>query len=144
MYVVFVAEEIDGNIVSFYHVLKEKREMKNSIVWFEVMGQNTDKLLPFYQEMFDWELEKAPDMNYHMLGDVEKGIPGGVGQVPQGTGWTTFYVNVESLDNSIASAERMGGKVLMPSTPLPDGANIAVISDPEGHPVGLFQAAANA
>ena len=118
--------------------------MKNSVVWFEVMGQDTDKLLPFYQEMFDWKLAAAPNINYHMLedADVKQGIPGGVGQAPQGTGWTTFYVNVESLDHSIACAERMGGKTLMPVTPLPDGASIAVISDPEGHPVGLIQAAA--
>ena len=46
------------------------------------------------------------------------------------------YVDVPSVGGSIEQVLALGGKVLMPATSLPD-TTIAVIADPEGHPVGL-------
>lgn len=115
--------------------------MKNPVVWFEVMGKDLAKLQGFYRELFAWPLEDVPEMPYAMMEKTPEGIPGGVGAAPEGPGWgTTFYVQVEDLKASLAQAEKLGGKVLMPPTKIPD-ATIAVIADPEGHPVGLTQPA---
>lgn len=50
--------------------------------------------------------------------------------------WTTFYLQVENIRASVARAEALGGKVLMPIMKIPEG-EIAVVADPEGHPVGF-------
>ncbi|MCB9639959.1 MAG: VOC family protein [Myxococcales bacterium] len=113
---------------------------KNPVVWFEVMGQDTDKLLSFYGEMFSWPLQPAPNasMEYHVLQRPEKGIGGGIGKMPEGAqGFSTFYVHVEDVQASLDRAQRLGGKVLMPLMTLPDGMKIGMFSDPEGHPVGV-------
>jgi uncharacterized protein len=107
------------------------------VSWFEVMGRDLDALSAFYGELFGWSLQRLPDMPYATSGCDQSGLPGGVGQAPEGSGWTTFYVKVEDVAAAIRRAEQGGGRVLMPPHTLPDGVTIAVIADPEGHPVGL-------
>ncbi|MEZ4236413.1 MAG: VOC family protein [Myxococcota bacterium] len=107
------------------------------VSWFEVMGQDTAALRGFYGELFGWKLQPLPEMDYAVTPEGWAGVPGGVGKAPQGPGWTTFYVKVDDVPAAIGRAEAGGGKVLMPPHRLPDGVTIAVIADPEGHPVGL-------
>jgi predicted enzyme related to lactoylglutathione lyase len=69
-----------------------------------------------------------------------RGIPGGVGATYPGTReWVTFYVETPDVTASLALAERLGGRVVMPRTVLPD-VTLGVFADPEGHAVGLVEA----
>jgi predicted enzyme related to lactoylglutathione lyase len=48
----------------------------------------------------------------------------------------TFYHRVPDLEDALLKARSLGSRVLVP--PTRHGATtIAVVSDPEGHPVGL-------
>jgi uncharacterized protein len=108
------------------------------IVWWEVTGQDHGKLEGFYGELFGWKLNRMDAMPYSLSECAQTGVPGGVGQAPAGPGWTTVYVGVDDIVASVAKAEKMGATVLMPITKLPD-TTIAVLADPEGHPIGLAQ-----
>jgi hypothetical protein len=110
--------------------------MENPVVWFEVMGQDPDKLRQFYGDLLGWRFDTANPMNYGMVAAGEGGIAGGVGQAPDGRGWTTFYTKVPDLEGALARAEQLGSAVLLPIQDLPD-TRIAVVTDPEGNPVGL-------
>lgn len=115
--------------------------MPGKISWFEVTGRDANKLRSFYKDLFDWSFAlDGPIADYGMVTPDQTGVPGGVGAAAQGEGWTTFYVDVESVEKSIDQALALGGKVLMPATQLPEG-TIAVVADPEGHPIGLSGAA---
>jgi predicted enzyme related to lactoylglutathione lyase len=50
--------------------------------------------------------------------------------------WVTFYTRVPDLDAAIAKARSLGSRVLVAPTQHGDSV-FAVVSDPEGHPVGL-------
>lgn len=113
--------------------------MKNEIVWFEVVGQDGNALRSFYQKMFDWPLQDGPEGYGMIMDDADAKVPGGVGKAQAGDGWTTFYVNVDDINESLEQAVKLGGKVVVPATELPM-TTIAVFTDPEGHPVGLAQA----
>ncbi|MEN8184856.1 MAG: VOC family protein [Myxococcota bacterium] len=106
--------------------------MTNPVVWFEVMGQDAAKLRSFYGELLGWEFQVDEAMDY---GVVEAGIAGGIGKTGNG-GWVTFYTQVPDLSATIARAKGLGSVVVVPETDLAD-VTIAVVSDPEGHPVGL-------
>ncbi len=114
---------------------------KNSVVWFEVMGRNTDKLMSFYGEMFSWPLKRsaAPGIEYYTTDKTADGIGGGIGKMPEGAGagYATFYVRVDDVKASLERGERLGGKVVMPAMKLPDGLEIGLLNDPEGHLVGV-------
>ncbi len=111
--------------------------MSNPVVWFEVMGQDADKLRRFYGELLGWKIDADNPMNYGMVAPGEGGIAGGIGQAPEGSrGWTTFYTKVPDLEEAMAQATALGSSVLLEIQELPD-TRIAVVTDPEGHPVGL-------
>ena len=115
--------------------------MPGTISWFEVLGRDAAKLRSFYKDLFDWsfQIDSSPDSamgDYGMVAEEQAKVPGGVGPAADGAGWTTFYVNVDSVGQSIEQALALGGKLLMPATQLPD-TTVAVVADPEGHPVGL-------
>ncbi len=115
--------------------------MAQPVIWFEVMGQNEETMKKFYGDMFEWSLDFDNPMKYAMLGCQEGSIPGGVGTSDKGSGWSTFYVKVDDIAASLQKATALGGAVIMPTYKTPDGGQIAVFSDPEGHPVGLVQTA---
>jgi predicted enzyme related to lactoylglutathione lyase len=112
------------------------------VVWFEVMGQDADKLRDFYGELLGWRFRTTPPRAYSELDRAEgsPGISGGIGQTGPGhPNWMTFYTRVPDLDAAIERARGLGSQVLMPPVRLAD-TTVAVVSDPEGHPVGLCTA----
>ena len=115
--------------------------MTNPVVWFEVLGNNGKALQEFYGSLFGWTYKVDP-MQYGMVEAGPRGIPGGVGQAgPNTRNWTTFYVETADVNAALATAERLGGKVVTPRTVLPD-VTLGVFQDPEGHIVGLVEAKA--
>jgi len=128
---------------------------QNPVVWFEVIGQDGDKLRSFYGELFGWRFQLAPTMNVGVVGrdgDERRGPAGAAGTGGPGGGlrgrvgqagpgqptWVAFYTQVPDLAEAIERARGLGSRLLLAPTPIPD-ATIAVVSDPEGHPVGLCQ-----
>lgn len=110
--------------------------MTNPVVWFEVLGQDADKLRSFYGELLGWKFDTDNPMNYGMVEAGKGGIAGGVGAAANGKGWATFYTKVPDLEAAVRQAEKLGSSVLLPVTELPD-TRIAVVSDPEGNAVGI-------
>lgn len=111
-------------------------------MWFEVLGKDGASLQQFYTRLFGWTMNADNPMKYGLVETNGRGIPGGVGTVlPNTRPWVTFYVESPDIATTLAEAERLGARVVMPVTTLPD-TTIAVFEDPEGHAIGLVQAPA--
>ena len=118
--------------------------MGNPVVHFEILGRDTRALHAFYKGAFAWELgAPLPDLNdYVMVTPTGGGIPGGIGRgMDDYPGHVTFYVEVPNLDAALARIEELGGTTMVPPDAIPSGPRIAMFRDPEGHVVGLVQAA---
>ena len=104
--------------------------------WLALLGQDADSLQAFYRELFGWcEVSSPP------RGTASQGAglrPNDAAVAYDGGGWTTLYVEVDNIHETLQRALERGGRQLVPVTQLPDVA-IAVIADPLGHPVGLSQ-----
>jgi uncharacterized protein len=116
--------------------------MAYPVTWFEVLAKDGDALRQFYGRLFGWKIDAD---NPHRYGLVDtgagRGIPGGIGQsTPATRPWVTFYVETPDIPASLAEAERLGGKTIMPRTVTPD-VTMAIFEDPEGHAIGLVEAA---
>ena len=115
--------------------------MANGVTWFEVAGKDRDALKSFYSQLFDWKLSDMEEMPYTGVEASDGGIPGGIGQAPDGhPGHVIFYVSVDDIDAALAKAESLGGKAKMGPMEIPAG-RIAHFSDPEGHTVGFWEQA---
>ena len=117
--------------------------MKHPVVWFEVLGEDGAKLQRFYGELFGWKIDANNAMKYGMVeaqaGGMQ-GIPGGVGGTYAGMRpMVTFYVETPEIGKTLAEAQRLGAKVVLPRKELPAGPPIALFQDPEGHLIGLVE-----
>lgn len=116
--------------------------MAHPVMWFEVLGANGNELRKFYEKLFGWKYEVLPGPDYGVVSTGDRrGIPGGVGRAAQGVGpWVTFYTETPDVTASLAKVTALGGRIVMPRTELP-GATVGVFEDPEGHVLGLVEAA---
>jgi uncharacterized protein len=120
--------------------------MAQPVVHFEVVGKDGDKTKAYYAELFGWEINSDNPMNYGLIeasqGSVGPGIPGGIGQGPEGyEGHITFYVEVPDVEAALAKAESLGGTRVMGPETIMEGVTLGQFLDLEGRVVGLTQAA---
>jgi uncharacterized protein len=121
-------------------------EMGQPVVHFEVIGKDGEKLRGFYSELFGWEIDADNQMNYGMVsrdGNVTEdgiGIGGGIGPAQEGSdGWLTFYVATDDVEGSLKKAEGLGATRVMGPMQVPEGPEIGLFNDPEGHLVGVVK-----
>lgn len=123
---------------------KRESRVKPSVVWFEVVGKDGAKLRSFYTNLFGWEIaESGTGMDYGLVAPANGGIGGGIGRSQDGgEGFVTVYVEVDDPAAYLATAEKLGGKTVVPPTEVP-AANLtfAYFTDPEGHLIGLSKGA---
>jgi predicted enzyme related to lactoylglutathione lyase len=129
---------------------------KNSVGHFEIYADKVDTLAQFYSSLFDWSIEKMPNMDYHWIKTTETdeqgmptkpgGINGGMIARPAGYGdraWVN-YVNVDSVDAAVAKATQLGAKVTKEKGAVPGMGWFAMFVDPEGNPFAVWQMDSNA
>ena len=119
--------------------------MTHPVMWFEVLGTDSERLRKFYGDLFGWTFDVIPQADYGVAktGDT-RGIMGGIGpSYPGMKSWVTFYTETPDVTASLATAQALGGKVVVPRTELP-GAIVGIFEDPEGHTLGLVEATAAA
>ena len=117
------------------------------VIHFEIPINDADRAVNFYKDVFGWKIEKWPGpMEYWLVktgDDKAPGINGGMmkrGNVQH----TTNTLGVDSVDASIASVTKAGGKLVMPKSAIPGVGYFAYCEDPEGNLFGLMQADTNA
>ena len=70
----------------------------------------------------------------------EHGIGGGLTSIPDGPrSMVTIYVMADDLEATLAKAESLGGKTMVPPTAIPNVGAFAWFSDPDGNCIGLFK-----
>jgi predicted enzyme related to lactoylglutathione lyase len=123
--------------------------MGQPVVHFEIAGKDAAKLQDYYSQLFGWEIDANNPMGYGLVpreGNVNAdgiGIGGGISAGPEGYGGhVTFYVEVPDADAAMAQAEQLGGTRMMGPMEVMDGLTIGLFTDPEGHVIGVTEAAA--
>jgi len=111
----------------------------NQVSWFEVTGEDGEKLRQFYGGLFGWKIDADNPMQYGVVEGADGGIGGGIGQAQNGGKQVTFYVSVDDPQAYLDKAERLGGKTIVPVTEIPNMATIAQLADPEGNVVGIVK-----
>jgi hypothetical protein len=112
-----------------------------TFVWRENVSTDPQRAQDFYTQLFGWEIEhfKAGEFEYPMIsanGQTHGGFP----SVPEGTPahWVGS-VQVESADDSIEKAKTAGAQVLAGPMDIPEIGRYAVLRDPQGAVVVVFQ-----
>lgn len=117
--------------------------MINPVVHIEIAGQDGEKLEDFYSRLFGWSIARrivGPGFPYGQIDTIAKSasVTGGIRHEPEGKAELVFYVEVDDLPAALAQAQELGATVRIPIITTPD-LTFAMITDPEGNPVGMIQ-----
>jgi len=109
------------------------------IVHVEFSADDPKAAGKFYAELFGWKTESMPEMNYVTF-EAEGGPGGGFNPLsePVKAGDVLVYVTTDDIEASLAKAESLGGKTLVPKTEISKIGWFGMFVDPTGNKVGLF------
>jgi len=116
--------------------------LPGTLVWFEVPAENIQRAQQFYRSLFGWDFTRLPGGKeyWHMNTHSGGGSPDGgmmQKQCPQHT--ITNYINVASVDASLARVAELGGKVVVPRTEVPGMGAFGICTDTENNTFGLWE-----
>jgi predicted enzyme related to lactoylglutathione lyase len=109
------------------------------IAHVEIPSTDLDRSKEFFKNVFDWEFK--PFGNGYFLFNNHQGIMAGlrkVEKVLQGD-CTVFHINVSNIDQVLETTKKSGGHIKTGKTTIPAMGWYAVIFDPDGNSVGLYQ-----
>ena len=126
--------------------------MSGRVVHFEVPFDDGERAAAFYREAFGWQLNAMPELNYTIVGSgptTDEGMPSEPGFInggmfsrsPDAPSGPVIVLDVESIDDTLATIERLGGSTAVPKSPVGDMGFAAYFTDPEGNVMGLWETA---
>ncbi len=115
-----------------------------TIVHFDLPADEPERAKKFYGELFGWKFMAPPGMdNYHFVEtqnrDGSPGVAGGMGKRTSPDERILNYIGIDSIEESLAKAEELGGKIIKPKMAVPGWGYLAVCEDTEGNLIGLWQ-----
>jgi predicted enzyme related to lactoylglutathione lyase len=111
--------------------------------WSELLVDDVDLAIGFYTDVFGWEIEEMemPQDKYYIIkcgnlpiGGIMK-KPEGIEQMPDA--WGT-YITVNDVDETLAKAEKAGGKAVYPPMDVPGVGRMCAIIDRGGAMVSII------
>jgi uncharacterized protein len=113
-----------------------------SIVWFEIPADNVERARTFYGKLFGWKIERFPGPRpyWHIdTGGADATPDGGMmeRQCPEHS--VTNYVGVPSVDEAATKVEKLGGRICMPKTAVPQMGYFIICNDTENNTFALWE-----
>ena len=112
--------------------------MGQPVVHFEIGCRDIRKTADFFSRLFGWHAQDmGPAAMIHTGSD--SGIQGHIsslGHEPHN--YTTFYVQVDDVQEFLDKAAGLGGKALVPPVDIPTG-TFAWVADPEANSIRLWK-----
>jgi predicted enzyme related to lactoylglutathione lyase len=119
--------------------------MPSPVVFFQIATADPAAARAFYGQLFDWEFSETGNpvtpISINPKGPADFDPNGSFLQLPPGAPpFVGIFVRVDDLGATVAKAEGLGAKVVLPITETAGGTHLAIIRGPEGHSIGIVQA----
>ena len=113
------------------------------VVHFEINADDPLRAKKFYEEVFNWKIEKwEGPMEYWTIdaGDEdEEGISGGLQKREEPEDQIFNYIKVSSADSFSKKIEESGGTLESPKITVPGVGDFYMFKDTEGNKLGIMQ-----
>jgi predicted enzyme related to lactoylglutathione lyase len=123
--------------------------MTGRVVHFEVPFDDADRARDFYKEVFGWQIQPMPEMNYNMVSTgptSDQGMPsepgfigGGMMQRQAPVNAPVITIEVDDIDACVNAIEKHGGAAVGEKMAVGEMGFAAYFSDSEGNVLGLWQ-----
>ena len=110
------------------------------ITHIDIPVSDTGRATEFYSGLFGWQIAEVPGYEGYPMWQAPNQISGG-GLAPRSDSFTQprSYVEVDSIDETLARATELGGTVVMDKQPISDTSWWAAFTDPDGNTIGLYE-----
>jgi hypothetical protein len=115
--------------------------MGSPVLQFQILSANPEAAANFYSQLFGWSVDDNNAMGYRRIqtGSTE-GIQGGIWPAPpQSPTFAQLFIGVIDVKASAEFAVKLGAKLLIPPTVLPEGDEMCVLHDPQGMSFALWK-----
>jgi uncharacterized protein len=120
-------------------------DRKGNFIWYELMTTDSDAAEAFYRGVLDWQSRDAgmPGMKYTLLSAGDDTVAGLMAMPDEASaagarpGWMG-HVAVSDVDATAAQFKQAGGTIHHVPTDIPGIGRFAVVADPQGAVLGLF------
>lgn len=112
------------------------------IVHFEINADNLERAVKFYENVFNWKIEKFEAVDDYWLittgEENQPGIDGGLQKRDKPGASVYNVIDVDSLEEALKKIEKNGGKIVS-KEPVPGVGYSAYFIDSEGNQLGLIE-----
>jgi uncharacterized protein len=123
----------------------ERIEMSAPVLEWQIVTTNPDRLSRFYVDLFDWTVDTNNALGYRQIDTGGGSMRGGIWPAPPDAhSFVQLFVGVPDVEQSVARAQELGARVIVPPTALPDGDELAILADPCGVTFGVMRRSASA
>jgi uncharacterized protein len=109
----------------------------------EIPADDVERAQRFYSELLGWQFTQMPDFPDYALYTTpagEDGAGGAIGKRGQSAPeQVRNYVHVDSIQDSLAKAQQLGGTVVTEKSEVPGQGWYAVLKDTEGNEFALWE-----
>ena len=116
---------------------------KGEYTHIEIPADDTARAQRFYEGVFGWKFQAVEGFDEYFLYTTaagETGVGGAIGKRDvSAPSQIRNYLDVDSVDESLAQATALGGSVVEPKAEVPGQGWYAVIKDTEGNEFALWQ-----
>lgn len=112
-------------------------------VHFDLPADDPDRAKKFYSELFEWQFDSVPGMEYSFITTKDKngnvGLAGGSGKRGAPDQQIMNYIGVDSVDDYASKVVKAGGKVIGDKMTVPGWGYMIHCEDTEKNKFGLWQ-----
>ena len=110
------------------------------ITHIDIPVSDTGRATEFYSGLFGWQIAEMPGYEGYPMWQAPNQVSGG-GLAPRSDDFTQprSYVEVDSIDETLARATELGGTVVMDKQPISETSWWAAFTDPDGNTIGLYE-----
>jgi uncharacterized protein len=121
---------------------KSEAKQDASIVWFEIPADNPERATAFYGNLFGWKMNPFPGNSDYLhidTGGADNSPDGALKKRKHAGEPIINYISVDSVDKFADKIAKLGGKICMAKTAVPQMGYFAVCQDTEGNAFGLWE-----
>ena len=112
---------------------------KRNVVHVELSAADVPAAARFYEQLFGWKMEHAPEFDYTMWSDGA-GYGGGFNKLSEHVpaGQVLVYIHSDDISADLKKVQELGGTVVTPKTEIPGTGWFAQFTDPTGNLLCLY------
>jgi len=111
--------------------------MAHPVIHAEIRSADPDATRDFFGRLFGWTYSDGAYPGYTFVDTgVDGALPTAISPLQGDEDAVLFFVGVQDVAETLAQAERLGGRIVQPPQTVP-GVTFGVLADKQGHLIGV-------